>query len=86
MIHPSFSRAGLAALAVEVKMFCAEEQPGVRFDFAEVLKLDVAVLVLLNSFMYELHQDFGRVKVTASNEKLILLVKNEQMATEKLAF
>ena len=49
-------------------------------------KLDRKVLAALDSLMVELHQNCGGVKVTAGNEKLILLVKDEQSATGKLAF
>jgi len=86
VIHPNLSLASLAALAIEVKAYCASERPGVRFNLAEVPKLDRAVLAALDSFMVELHQNCGGVKVLAGNEKLILLVKDEQAATGKLSF
>jgi DNA-binding NarL/FixJ family response regulator len=86
LIHPSLSLASIAALAVEVKAFCASERPGIRFNLAEVPKLDRPVLVALDSFMVELHQNCGGVKVLAGNEKLILMVKDEQSATGKLSF
>lgn len=86
VIQPRISLGSLAALAVEVKNFCAEERPGIRFDFSPIIKLDGTVLSALNSFMYELHQNYGGVKVTACNEKLILQVKDEHTATGNLAF
>ena len=86
IVHPNLTINSLAALAVEVRAYCSAERPGIRFNLAEVTKLDRKVLAALDSLMVELHQNCGGVKVIAGNEKLILLVKDEQSATGKLAF
>ena len=85
-IHGNFSLGSLAALAVEAKVFCAEERSGLRFDFGQIASLDSRVLLALNTLLYELHQSCGGVTAMVGNDRLSRQVLEEHETTGKLEF